>query len=320
MICELGFPQRRLVRSKDEILKFVQMYNGYRNLYLTLYEFRRMKTEFTPDYDSAIVPFVFFDFDGEESYKGAKKFTKFLADDGIKYRVNFSGGGFHIFVSVHGNATRRSVRDTQCKILDDYNLLKYNDPHVVGDLARICRIPNTWNLNKKRFCIPLEPHDLEKYSFDEIKTMAQKQRWIENTWSEGISIELEEIQRDREIHQHEIEYKEPNTNGIEPCVQYILEKRNPTHDERFFLVQYLSYNFRKGVSIDYVDRHSLINQIVEYLRKLNWSDWNEEYTRYQVQNIIQKRMNNVPSHEWRIQKGMCQGVCKYYEIERVMLR
>jgi len=313
---EIASPKRFVVYSLEEFLFYVNTYNGKKDLYTSIYSFRRVENG-KLNYNSAVIDKIFFDFDGEDSYKGVKKFAKFLHDDGIKFAIHFSGGGFHIFIAVESdeviNDYRLAIKSCQEEILNTYNLKQYCDTHVLGDIARITRIPNTFNLRRGRYCIPLLYEDLDK-SFTDIKWMARKQRKIRKYWSKGRALKLKNtVTKPEKI----INIGDGIViDDIEPCIRNILSKRNPSHDERFLLVLWLSNEMREGIPIHKVNLDELSEKIVRYVEKLNWSDWDENYTRYQVRNIINKKFNNVPSHEWRKVRGICPGDCIMKKIEK----
>jgi len=298
-VIEIAFPHRIRVKTEKEALRYVNLYNGKKNLYKSLYKITD---------NGYVIDKIFFDFDGEKSHYATKKFAKFLHDDNIAFKVHFSGRGFHIFIPVVIKEKitdyKLSIRKLQEEILDTYNLRKYCDPHVIGDTARVVRIPNTFNLRANRYCIPLRYEDIQ-LSFEEIKELAKKQRWIINYAVKGRKLELKNVEKIKK-------YKTNVSNsivveGIEPCINRILEKRNPTHDERFLLV------------LHYKELGENMNQIVERFRKLNWIDWNENITEYQVRNIFEKEFE-LPTHEWRMQKGICPGKCFVYDMENEIER
>jgi len=293
-VIEIAFPHRIRVKTEKDALRYINLYNGKKNLYKSLYRVTN---------NGYLIDKIFFDFDGEKSHYATKKFTKFLHNDNIAFKVHFSGRGFHIFIPVIIKEKitdyKLSIRELQKAILDTYNLLKYCDPHVIGDIARVVRIPNTFNLRANRYCIPLRYNDIIDLSYEEIRELAVKQRWIIDYAVKGKKLELKNVKKKehKEYDNHVI-----IVEGVEPCINRILEKRNPTHDERFLLV------------LHYKELGENMNQIVERFKKLNWSDWNERITRYQVQHIFEKGFV-LPTHEWRKEKGICVGKCFVFDME-----
>jgi len=297
-------------------VRYVNQLNGKKDIFRTVYNYAKLNSE-RVNYESAFIDRVFFDFDGNLSYKGAKKFIKFLQKDNIKFKVNFSGEGFHIFVKttpLQSNNPREMLRLTQEKLLDTYNLKQYVDSHILGDIARLYRLPNTWNVTKGRYCIPLTPDDFTK-TYSEIKEMALKPRFIKQSWIGEKEIPPVMVEQSQSLTK---DITSTQISDVEPCIQRILEKRNPSHIERFVLVTWLSDKFRKGVHIRNVDKDSLVREICCYIEKLDWSDYDPRRTEYQVRNIIYKNINNMYSHEKRKQLGICPGYCIQYEIDKLL--
>ncbi len=310
---EIAFPQRRLVFNQEEYLWYINTYNGKRNLHTTVYAYQGVNGRI-PIYETAIVKWIYFDFDEKKSHEGAKKLTQFLLDDKIEFAVNLSGGGFHFYIGTKENNVpniKLSIKTLQEEILNTYNVLKYNDSHVIGNVAQETRITNTYNVRRKRYCIALKPEEVF-LSWDEICKIAERQRSFNIWWNEGKKLELPMMESNSSTVNKGID--EIDIMAVEPCIENILKKRNPSHDERFLLCLYLSEEFRKGEDINKVNLDNLCEKIIDYMRELKWSDFCDEpnktkSTRYQVRNIIMKKMNEVPNCEWRKMRGICPGKC-----------
>lgn len=323
---EVGFPERMLIHNVNDYNQFVYDYNTIKSLYTTVYAFDKILGR-KPLYQTAIIDKVFFDFDGLESHEGVKIFVKGLLQDNYKFIIHFSGGGFHIFVAtkrvLYSISAKEFIKRIQKHLLQRYNIEKYSDSHVIGDISRICRIPNTLNVRRGRYCIPLYPNQVLDLTIDEIIELAQKPQYINNYGAgEFLAIPPENIIDDKitlakfensETYPVKI-FPKPkrlvNDNENYPkCIEKILQRENPTHDERFLLVLYLSKRYRKGIHIERANIKVLTKRILNFFRRLKWRDWDEEITLYQINNILNKRYNNVPNCEWRKERKICKG-CK----------
>ena len=167
---EVGLP-RQVVHSEAEILKFIDKNIGYSNTYYTVYEFKELGDRLCK-YSSAIVDRIFIDIDEgspEEAYVQMVKLHELLMKDDIVHIINFSGGGFHVFISIE------ELKDNKKEYLRIYcNRLKAQgikfDPQVVGDVARLCRFPNSYNYKRKRWCISVNSNMI--YNFNEIMRLS----------------------------------------------------------------------------------------------------------------------------------------------------
>jgi hypothetical protein len=171
---EIGFPKRFLVRSLDEFKQLINQFLNKTDLYTSVYSFEKVDG-LKPIYSTAKVDKVFFDFDGAESFNDFKSLHEKLMKFGILHTMFFSGGGFHmyVFVKMNNNFSEEEKKRVLTKISNI--LAKGFDEVCSGDLARLTRIPNTFNFKRKRFCIPISSDDL-KTDFDEIQKKAKTQQ------------------------------------------------------------------------------------------------------------------------------------------------
>lgn len=183
-VFEISFPQRKIVSSEEEFLKEVNKYNGIRQIYRSVYNFRSLREPGKINYNTCVLDKIFFDFDGSSAQKNMLKLHNFLKKKNIKHIVRFSGSkGFHIFVFITPVAKHQNPRNLLWKM---YETLIHNvekgygnfifDTQVKGDIARQARVENTMHIKSKLFCIPLKEDELQK-DLKDIKEMAKNQRF-----------------------------------------------------------------------------------------------------------------------------------------------
>jgi hypothetical protein len=171
---EIGFPKRHLVKSLDEFKKLIAENITKLDIYTTVYAFERLDG-FKPDYGSAIIDKIFFDFDGDESFENVKSLHEKLKSLDLLHTIFFSGGGFHTYVFVKLDNSLSPDKKSLAIIKIAKKLAKGYDEVCTGDLARLARLPNTFNFKRKRFCIPVSEEDLNK-GLDFIKAKAKQQQ------------------------------------------------------------------------------------------------------------------------------------------------
>jgi len=118
---------------------------------------------------------VYFDFDGvtPDVYQEVKNFIEELGN--IKHVVIFSGGGFHVYVwtkNYHKLDSKKGTLYAAHKYFESNYNLKNLDPAVVGDIARIAAVPNTYNFKRHSFCVPLT---MEKFDDIDLTKKIDKQ-------------------------------------------------------------------------------------------------------------------------------------------------
>lgn len=314
---ELSVPyQRAIIKTSLQYRSLVEFWNGRKNLYRSVYHFDLKDGK--PDFSNIIINQVYLDFDSDNSHEVVKKLVQQLKDDNLKFRINFSGRrGYHVYISCEHQDINRKSYLTQLHqyIKDKYNLNDDIDPHVIGNIRQLRRIENTLNIHGNLYCIPLKYDEMISLTFDEIKELAKNPRNFEVCWIEGNEIKLEKIDISYNINEKEIdrgngEFKELGNILPEPCMLRILHLVHPSQEERFLLCLWLSHHFRGGKDINDFDLDELKEKIISFMRGLNWDDYSEalgtsKSTRYQVNNIIDKRYNYVPSCKWRKMYNIC---------------
>jgi hypothetical protein len=150
------------------MFQFINAHNGKTNVYLSCFHFKSMRTSNRPDYASAVVKWVPLDFDGlEHAIPEAFRLHNMLLDKGIEHCMDLSGGGLHVFV----RATPEAVQSPAGALNGAQTWLEkaalggaaqsVDKASFFGDPARVIRVPNTFNRNKGRWCVPLTQKTFE---------------------------------------------------------------------------------------------------------------------------------------------------------------
>jgi hypothetical protein len=148
---EVGTPVRQTIYSEKQFEDFIARHNGKSDCFVSVYPNNLKITE------------IFFDFDGAGALGDAKQLYTFLTERGYPVIPVASGKkGYHLHVLVKGNGgDKEQLRLVAWSII--YTAFGEKRPtvdeKVVGDLRRLCRIPNTLrppeNLN---YCTYLPPN------------------------------------------------------------------------------------------------------------------------------------------------------------------
>lgn len=316
------WPYRKIIKNSLQYRRHIALYNGKHNIFRSVYHFNEKDGKV--DFTHPKINTVYFDFDDHDSSNSAivnvKEFTRKLKENNIRFRVNFSGRGFHVYVAVEEGYTKSYLKSLHNYIANKYNLDNV-DTSSFGDIRRLRRVENTLNLRANLYCIPLfydELHDDGKEI--RIPELAKNPRDFDVHWIGGNVLKLEENYVEPQINENQTIKRSEDGRFTEteflpePCIARILNIRHPSHEERFLLCLWLSYKFRGGKDINDFNPNELIEKIIAYMRKLNWDDYSESVTtskstRYQVTNIIRKKYNFVPNKSWREMYGICINGC-----------
>jgi len=277
--------RRIMVNNFKQIQNIVDTYNGYRHIWIGLYDINYVIDKVWIDIDAPSF---------EKAFEDAKKLVNKLNKYDMPYIPIFSGGkGFHIYVlfkpwtSPNIETAKIVVRNIQEQLCDG---IKHIDKHGFGNIGTLTRYPNTKRPDTKLWCIPL-PKDFYKYNISDIVKLSKKPNYITYYINELKDIR-EFVDIDYIYNNKDIGLSSPfKTNShpisndiytylsfiIRPCiVKYLMDEREPLHDIRVDLVAELYY---LGYSKE---------DIFNIIKKLNWSDFDENITKYQINHVIDK--------------------------------
>lgn len=278
---EVGY-RRVVVNNKSELLHYVELANGVKPVYVSLYDL------------GLTIDKVFFDFDStslQHVFDEVKLFIKKLNDYNLPYIPVFSGQkGFHVYVLMkpwrppNTETARAILRDIQVKLAGSFTTA---DRHVFGDVRRLVRFPNT--LNKTNYCVPL-PYDFTSWTIEEIIRYAKEPHTIDYNIRDipGIEAFVDEVHdyisedTGKLTPLHDFHDMPPRLHLIKelirPCVfEAVTTDPEPPHIVRMALVTELMYYGWSGDSI------------YELIRLLNWRDFDPKITKYQIDQIFRHR-------------------------------
>ncbi len=253
---EVGFPQRAgVVYNLKEFVDKINRNNGKTNIYTSLYAFDKINSNGKPDYDSARITHIFLDLDNGACFENVKKLHQYLIEQQLIHTMFFSGAGFHVYVGTKYpnflQNKKAAIFNAVVDICDKLGLkIGINehsdiDAHAIGNLAQLVRVPNTWNIKRKRFCISIYALDLIA-DFDYILHESQKQRNpIFKTIYGSKYLDLTPYDKEKTERVDLPEFKLEEKSGIEvdvdkflPCIKSLLNRKVLKHRERFLIILY----------------------------------------------------------------------------------
>jgi len=333
---------RYIVRDYGELERYWKGKNGGSNAYFSTYGYRRTlpPKHHKIDSNSAIVRHFVMDFDCKDFRSGngvefefmqkqVKRLHEHLMLNDYHHYIWFSGGGFHVWVPIsemflptNGPETMRiksAIRGLQ-KNWHDTMSLPCNDPAVAGNLNGMIRIPNSYNLKRGCWSIPVSEEELTNLDYEELIELAQEPRsgYIEYG-TKPLTLKLPEKKNITFRKKRKVGDLPTITLGsikVLPCLaQAALGPGNPIHRARFHLASYLADRLRWFFPVESVteeDKERHVEQIVQICSEQGWVDWSEEITRGQVKSIVYKGYAHARC-ETLIQEGLCIGKCMYWD-------
>lgn len=183
---EVGIDKHRIVHTWDEFVNYINTVNGHIKMpAVSLYSFDGYTPDGELDHSQAGIDKLLYDWDfnnseGYDALIEARKLDAELNKADWKHFIEMSGGGIHIipFLDIikydHPNSTIANFREY---LLD--NGFKF-DSSVVAGTAQMIRILGTYNLKRKKFCIPITSTELQLMTQQELQDFAKVPRQINN--------------------------------------------------------------------------------------------------------------------------------------------
>tara|TARA_R100001509_G_scaffold165227_1_gene145861 strand:+ start:1228 stop:2331 length:1104 start_codon:yes stop_codon:yes gene_type:complete len=342
---ENGRGFRKIVRSSGDLERYWAGKNGVSNAYMTVYGYRATKQPHNNRVDllTPIVRHFVMDFDPkdfrqrnrpdvdpERALEQTKILHYHLLEENISHAIWYSGGGFHVWVSLdkpympsNGNHLS-AIKDAGMQVVNDWikdmNLF-CSDPAVPFDTSGMIRIPNSYNSKRGSWSIPLTTNDLER-GLDHIMVKALKPKNGVISYGEnGLDLVIKESHKKANVfnpNSKPIDLPTVSMDGviILPCLNSAACRQgsNPSHDARVQLVKYLAKRLRNFIPVERVSRDKVSKDtetIIDYIRSLQWADFDEKTTRYQVSTIVGTEYPQTCSMLYK--KGMCLGKCRYWD-------
>jgi len=263
------------------------------NIYsLTAFETYLLQNEGSKDCYSSVYPItgeidkIFYDFDGHaNALEDSKRVYKWLIAEGHSVIVIASGKkGIHVYVLLKSIPTSKELL-TQAtwgilKAVFGKDYMKTTaDPHCIGDIRRISRIPNTRRPpENKSWCTPLPPEFVNFKWADVVQwTRSPHEFSAAHTPTQTI-LDLPQVKLD-------------DVRSFTPVLNLSTVKSSTVSD---FLKSYLRPCLYNGITVANPLHASRVSatadllqsfspeQIVDFYEPLNWLDWSRSTTLFQV--------------------------------------
>ena len=252
---EYGCPFRvGILKSPSELISKLNIHNCRTTFFTSLYSFSELNPAGNRgNYGSANLNKIYLESD-KGSVEPIKLLHNYCRQRKLLHCFFFSGRGFHFYIGTSGDVKNKkgTVTNSQLSICNDLGLKpgvdseSDIDSHVIGNLAQMVRVPNSFNLKRKCYCIPLRVSDLSK-TVEEIKLKAKKP-------CPGIPIygkdffdltpfDSEPITKDYDIKvdipDGSVNVDSINVDKFPNCIKFLLNQHDIKHKERFILISYL---------------------------------------------------------------------------------
>ncbi len=284
-----GIPQLYKLRNEKELEKYIATHNGTpRGCHVSLYDITRRPT----------IDKLLFDFDSKNLFSAYEEVCCFVSElrkKKLPFIPVFSGRkGFHVYVMLNPieldcDSAMAVLRIAQLSLIGNGNSSEYKtvDPHKIGAVRTMIRIPNT--LNGSRFCVYL-PSWFDELKLSEIVKLSSEPRYYSyDTHCDKSVLDVANVNKD-EIPDFTCDLEPPAKPApaipkfedlvdlIRPCIFYEVQKFEPLHAVR---VEFVSELMWLGHTPQ---------QIFNIIKTLKWSDFDPRVTMYHIDYIFRRRI------------------------------
>jgi len=237
-----------------------------------------------------------------------------LISDNLAHRIHFSGRGFQFFVYtksyIHEDNNYIGQRLRACREYLAYDLHYCERTGI--DVSRLFRIPNTWNREGRKFCIPLNKQVLYG-GYNNIKELAKQPQTTYTVFGKELfDIETIEVVYN-EVERVHIDIQEDTLDSkfLLPCAVYVMNMKHPNHSQKVVLLGELIKFYTLGQDCD---KEILIKNIENFVwRNCKWADLNNTIiTRNNIKCAVKMRYGYGCKRKQEI--GVCVEGCKYDDI------
>jgi len=336
---------RKIVHNQSEFERYWKSLENSQCAYMSVYGFRALKPNGRrAEYNTAVVSNFVLDFDkkyrkgsnmvevdGDEVVEQVSRLQEHLLKEDINHGVWFSGNGFHIWISLdmthlpstgaqvsHIKAAGKKVINKWKKDMELYCM----DPTVPFDMARVIRVPNSYNAKQHvlRWSIPMMHQEIDQLNWEQICELAQEPR---NTaffyGTKGVNLPVSEVKKSQfKVTGEPVEFDTVKMGSIKilPCLMESACQvgSNPPHISRASLAIYLASRLRnflpvQRTTVQMREKHMLT--LHNFIKTLQWADYDPSVTEYQIRSIIDG--GYMERCESLIGKGLCVGRCQLWD-------
>lgn len=276
---EVANPIRQRINTERQFENFISQNNGIHDCFTSVYA------------NDLTIDKLFFDFDGYNAYTESQKVYDYVTNKLHVPIIPIASGkkGIHLHIltkPIKIPDPRRLIRNAQLYILVEAlgKEIHSADSHVIGDVRRICRIPNTLRPPENRsWCTFLPPTWTKMSELDILQHVKQTHLYKYNLDDQPLDIEqLPVVETDlpREDPSQDAHINIPGKEQpflksvLRPCLYNGIIAKNPRHD------------VRTAATIELLEFLSS-EQIFKIYSGLNWFDWDSDKTRYHINKCRQ---------------------------------
>jgi len=320
---QVAIPHRILCYEKDDFYSYINRVNGViKKIYFSILSCSKDNS-----FTDTKIDKIFFDLDSPTSLINARKLSEYCNKNNYRHTVIFSTGGFWVYIRTKNYENlinpKHALKQSQLAVANELNMTVGNekecdiDHHIIGDICRVGRMPGTYDINRKLYCISLSKEEIQ-LTKEEIKKLAIKQRnkifWYGQD-ALDISIHDSKFTPDEYIEMPEYEYNYQNSDNLSnffpPCIIDILNDVESKGNWRgrwlvtlFMKEKGFPYKLTKDIARKYFSKRPRTDSLGN-----NYNHW----LKVKCLDLVYNNPELIfPSCETLFTEGFCKGKCKFY--------
>jgi hypothetical protein len=321
----MGCPNQNFIafdsKQRDD---YVQRHIKVGDIYISVYAFSELDESNHVKRESAIIDKIFFDFDSDQWFADMMKVHYWAESYDLLHRCHYSANkGAHIYMFTNENITNKveAVGNFQRWLQNQLDLQM--DTKIIGDIARICRYPNSYNFKARRFCIPipfsvLNPSLTENWLYKHATQQIFANAWCGHKLLNLQRWDVQEFQyMDFDAEEVELNAITPviaeNYKEFPPCVQQWLSTPNLRDDQKFMLILYLKDQLITTIPYDPKEIAGILKQTLsvdEFAHYFSTKPMRHHTGHNGVKfHTLMKKNYYLPNCSKLQQKGLCTNDC-----------
>lgn len=325
--------KRRIVKSKEDFWKQVNLHNGKMNCYTTLYDYEEHTEWGKPIYESCIWDRMLWDFDneGELANELMTQLSDHLTDQKILHTNVFSGRGYHLyqFNKPELQSPAYAIRAYQSEVCKDLGIpmdVKAGlDPTSIANGTKIIRILGTMNTRAegRRACLSI-PRSMLRAGHTAVRDFAKvpsmKLHKVGKVEIDLSSYDIEAVDFSTTFDGDPIELDGTTPimkEELPQCIWNLLQDVDVKDDGRQVVMSYLAFLAREGIDpkhLSYNARQTatdIVMKAIEEFSNPESTKWKKYTPRRRVSNVIDNILHPYSSTRLK-SMGLCncEGECQ----------
>jgi len=319
---QIAYPEKITCLSESEFYTMINKINGIKQkIYFSLYE-----CDSNGSFINTKIDKISFDLDSKKSIQVCQQISDFCVQENYRHCLIFSTGGLWIHIKTKNYENlknpKQALKKAQHSVAKRLGLKIGHDPykddidyHIIGDIARVSRMPASLDLNRGIYCISIKREDLT--NVQHLKELAKKQS-CEIFWygEDTFDISKFDCELDSPVQMKDFEGKievdDLFLKKMPPCIQNCIMNVSLKGHNRWWVWTTI-YLKELGFNVETIK--SIVKPYLEKTPRedgMGKNEWQHYVKHDHLPESVFRGNYFYPKCEVLYENGFCQGKCKHY--------